>query len=71
MLSRPILKTNTFVFACNINFDPSKTDVGFDVFWHFDDIGDKAIPSITLTESQRHAELDQRYLQGHLGKTVC
>ncbi|XP_053404327.1 uncharacterized protein LOC123554181 isoform X2 [Mercenaria mercenaria] len=66
-LSNPVVKADTFEFACDINFDPSRTDVGFDVKWLFDGKEFTKIPMTHLSGSQRHALLDQKYLAGHLG----
>ena len=69
-LSTPIVTSSTFKFNCHINYDPSQSNVGFQVRWKFDNQTDPKVPVTTLHGTDRDAELDQKYLQNHLGKTV-
>ncbi|XP_053404691.1 von Willebrand factor D and EGF domain-containing protein-like [Mercenaria mercenaria] len=69
-LSNPIVKTNTFEFKCHVDFDASRSDVGFDVMWVFDNKTDTSIPATHLTGTQRDAFLDQKYLANHLGESL-
>lgn len=69
-LSNPIVKPNTFEFNCHINFDPTKTDVGFDVQWLFDGKPDNNIPKDHISGAARDSTIDQKFLVGHLGETV-
>jgi hypothetical protein len=69
-LSNPIVKPDTFEFKCHVNFDASRSDVGFDVEWIFDNKTVASIPKTHLTGTSRDAVLDQKYLAGHMGETV-
>ena len=69
-LSNPIVKPSTFEFNCHVNYDPTNTNVGFDVQWLFDGKPDHNVPKIHITGAQRDAAIDQKYLVGHLGETV-
>lgn len=69
-LSNPIVKPDTFEFKCHVDFDASRSDVGFDVMWYFDNKTDPAVPATHLTGLQRDAVLDQKYLDGHLGQSL-
>lgn len=70
-LSNPIVKPDTFEFNCHINYDPSATDVGFDVTWLFDGKPDQAVPKGHITGATRDSSIDQKLLVGHLGEEVC
>ncbi|XP_053404692.1 von Willebrand factor D and EGF domain-containing protein-like [Mercenaria mercenaria] len=69
-LSYPIVKPDTFEFKCHVNFDASRSDVGFDVQWYFDNKTDASVPDTHLSGTQRDAVLDQKYLAGHLGESL-
>ena len=69
-LSDPIVKQHTFEFNCHIDYDPSKTDVGFPVSWLFDNKTDPIAPVTTINGTARDVTLDQKYLKFNLGKTV-
>lgn len=69
-LSNPIVKPDTFEFNCHVDFDPARSDVGFDVVWFFGNKSDPNVPVTHLTGMQRDASLDQKYLDGHLGESV-
>ena len=69
-LSNPIVKSNTFEFNCHVNYDPTKKNVGFDVQWLFDGKPDPIVPKRHVTGAQRDVVIDQKFLVGHLGKTV-
>ncbi|XP_045199354.2 von Willebrand factor D and EGF domain-containing protein-like [Mercenaria mercenaria] len=69
-LSNPIVKSDTFEFSCHINFDPSRSDVGFYVSWLFDNKTDPNVPDTKITGLDRNVLLDQKYLKYHLGKTL-
>ena len=69
-LSTPIVKPTTFEFNCKVNFDPARTDVGFDVTWLFDGKPDPNVPKDHITGSARDSRIDQKYLVGHLGEAV-
>lgn len=69
-LSNPIVKPDTFEFKCHVNFDASRSDVGFDVEWIFDNKTVASIPKTHLTGTSRDAVLDQKYLAGHMGETL-
>ena len=64
-------KLDTFEFNCHVNFDPSRLDVGFDVTWLFDGKPDPNVPRGHVIGSDRNSDLDQKFLVGHLGETVC
>ena len=78
-LSDPILtyvnsstgKPTSFEFQCQINFDPARTDVGFDVKFLFDGKWDMKVPTRSISGAQqRTVSLDQKYLIGHMGQNV-
>ncbi|KAL4219743.1 hypothetical protein ACF0H5_020157 [Mactra antiquata] len=69
-LSNPIVKTDTFEFHCDVNFNKSNTDIGFDVVWMFNNKTDTNVPGTTLTGSNRTAILDQKYLEHHMNEEV-
>ncbi|XP_052219253.1 von Willebrand factor D and EGF domain-containing protein-like [Dreissena polymorpha] len=78
-LSDPILtyvnsstgKPTSFEFQCQINFDPARNDVGFDVKFLFDGKWDMKVPTRSISGAQqRTVSLDQKYLIGHMGQNV-
>lgn len=69
-LSNPIVKPHTFEFNCHVNFDPSRTDVGFDVTWLFDGKPDPTLTTGHITGATRDLSIDQKFLVGHLGEAV-
>lgn len=69
-LSDPIVKPDTFQFKCHVNFDPTRTDVGFDVEWLFDNKTDTHVARTHVTGSARDVVIDQSALAGHMGETV-
>lgn len=70
-LSDPIIDPGSFHFRCDINFDPTRRDTGFEVIWMFDGHVVPTVPPVTLTDGiARWVDLDQRSLKGHLGKDV-
>ena len=69
-LSTPIVEPTTFKFNCDVNFDKSRTDVGFQIEWLFNGKPDSKVPKTQLAGTSRQASMDQTYLEGHLGETV-
>jgi len=70
-LSDPILDTGSFHFTCDINFDATRRDTGFQVTWLFDGKPDRNVSSVKLTNGvDRSTDLDQMSLKGHLGQDV-
>jgi hypothetical protein len=67
-LSNPILKPDTFEFDCHINFNESRTDVGFYVEWVFDNT--TVVSTARVQGSTRDVTLNQTFMKGQLGKTV-
>lgn len=70
-LSNPIASPYTFKFDCDINFDPNRRDVGFEVRWLFNGKPDPNVPNTVITDgTTRTASLDQAGLKGHLNQEV-
>ena len=69
-LSLPIVKPFTFEFNCHVNFNSTRSDVGFDIEWLFDGIPDRNISTRHISGLQRDSSIDQKYLVGHLGQAV-
>ena len=69
-LSYPVVKPNTFEFNCHVNFNTTRTDVGFDIEWLFDGVPDRNISRRRISGAQRDSSIDQKYLVGHLGQAV-